>query len=132
MSNELITPDVRSRARGCLLGQVAGDSLGALVEFREPADIAAQYPHGVRELADGGRWELLAGQPTDDSELALALARSLVECRGFDDEAVARAYVRWLKSEPFSIGGTIRRALSEAAGASSDVAVAVRRAAGRD
>src|SRR5690349_12718602 len=106
MSSKAISPEVLSRARGCLLGQVAGDSLGALVEFRQPADIAGEYPQGVRELADGGRWELLAGQPTDDSELAQALARTLVECRGFDDEAVARAYVRWLQSEPFSVGGT--------------------------
>jgi ADP-ribosylglycohydrolase len=42
------------RAQGCLLGQLAGDSLGSLVEFRAPDDIRREYPKGVREFADGG------------------------------------------------------------------------------
>ena len=56
------------RARGCLLGQLAGDALGSLVEFRRPEDIRREYPNGVRELADGA-WNTIAGQPTDDSEM---------------------------------------------------------------
>jgi len=63
------------RAAGCLLGQIAGDSVGSLVEFRTPDDIARQYPDGVRDLADGGTWKTIAGQPTGDSELALSHAR---------------------------------------------------------
>ena len=43
-----------SRAQGCLLGQLAGDSLGGLVEFCTPEAILKEYPDGVRELADGG------------------------------------------------------------------------------
>ena len=39
-------------------------------------DRAAPIPRGVRELADGGVYHTIAGQPTDDSEMALALARS--------------------------------------------------------
>jgi ADP-ribosyl-[dinitrogen reductase] hydrolase len=108
--------DILARARGCLLGQVAGDSLGGLVEFRAAPVIRAQYPNDVRELADGGHWRTIAGQPTDDSELALALARSLVEHGRFDDDAVAAAYGRWYASEPFDCGNTVARALSVAAG----------------
>ncbi len=52
---------VLSRAQGCLLGQVAGDSLGSLVEFEDAARIAARYPDGPRELHDGGTWTTLAG-----------------------------------------------------------------------
>ena len=54
------------RALGCFLGQVAGDSLGSLAEFRSPEEIRAAWPDGVRRLADGGAWGTLAGQPTDD------------------------------------------------------------------
>lgn len=68
-----------SRAQGCLLGQVAGDALGSLVEFQSPEEIRRTYPSGVRDLMDGGTWNTLAGQPTDDSEMALMLARSLVK-----------------------------------------------------
>ena len=66
-----VEPDTLSRAQGCLLGQLAGDSLGSLVEFQSPKDIRRKYPDGVRELADGGTWWTIAGRPTDDS-VALA------------------------------------------------------------
>ena len=100
------------RAAGCLLGQLAGDSLGSLVEFETPRSIRAKYPDGVRELADGGTHDTLAGQPTDDSEMALTLARSLVELERFDREAVKRGYVAWLHSDPFDCGNTIRAGLN--------------------
>lgn len=78
-----VYPDENSttlaRARGCLLGQLAGDALGSLVEFQSPEEIHRSYPEGVRELADGGTWNTIAGQPTDDSEMALLLARMLTE-----------------------------------------------------
>jgi len=63
------------QAQGCLLCQLAGDALGSLVEFQSPDEIRRGYPDGVRELADGGTWNTIAGQPTDDSEMALILAR---------------------------------------------------------
>jgi ADP-ribosyl-[dinitrogen reductase] hydrolase len=94
------------------MGQVAGDSLGSLVEFKSAASIERQYPGGPRLLADGGTWKTLAGQPTDDSELALALARELVSCGGYDEQKVKDAYSRWFASGPFDVGGTIAAALS--------------------
>jgi ADP-ribosyl-[dinitrogen reductase] hydrolase len=106
------TPEMVSRAQGCLLGQLAGDALGSLVEFRSPADIRRQYPDGVRELADGGTWDTLAGQPTDDSEMALALARSLVRDGRYAAKAARAAYVDWLHSDPFDVGNTVSAGLS--------------------
>jgi len=50
-----------SRAQGCLLGQLAGDALGSLVEFESPLQIQRKYPHGIRELADGGTWDTIVG-----------------------------------------------------------------------
>jgi ADP-ribosylglycohydrolase len=102
---------VLARAQGCLLGQLAGDALGSLVEFQRPEDIRLAYPAGVRELADGGTWNTIAGQPTDDSEMALSLARTLVERGRYDPEEARKAYVFWLESGPFDCGGTIFRGL---------------------
>ncbi len=99
------------RAAGCLLGQVIGDSLGALVEFKTAAQIAQAYPQGVRELADGGVFHTMAGQPTDDSEMAIALARSLVRQGAFNKEAVLEAYRTWLQSRPVDVGTTTERGL---------------------
>jgi ADP-ribosylglycohydrolase len=98
-----------------LLGQLAGDSLGSLVEFRPPSSIAQEYPLGCRDLADGGTWRILAGQPTDDSELALLLARCLVHHGRPDPAAALDAYVHWYDSGPFDVGNTIGQALSVAA-----------------
>lgn len=123
------------RARGAVFGQLAGDSLGSLVEFRTPADIRAAYPRGVRELASGGRWGTLAGQPTDDSELALALARALAGRSAYSARAAAEAYAEWFRSGPFDIGSATTRALAPAARATArnaDVAGAAREAADRD
>ncbi len=100
-----------SRAQGCLLGQLSGDSLGSLVEFRSAEQVRRQYPEGVRELADGGTWNTIAGQPTDDSEMALALARMIVGRGSYDPEAARRVYFDWLDSCPFDCGNTIRSGL---------------------
>ncbi|GMV43509.1 MAG: hypothetical protein AMXMBFR64_52250 [Myxococcales bacterium] len=124
---------VLSRAQGCLLGLVAGDALGGLVEFKTAATIAALWSEGPRDLIDGGHWNTLGGQPTDDSEMALCLARALV-ASGLDEEAIARAYAWWYRSPPYDMGGTTATALEPAARAldrGAAVADAARRAASR-
>jgi ADP-ribosylglycohydrolase/fructose-1,6-bisphosphatase/inositol monophosphatase family enzyme len=112
-------PGLLARAQGCLLGQVAGDNLGALVEFASPDEIRAAHGDGPRRLLDGGRWDLLAGQPTDDSEMALTLARTLVATGGFEARRVGESYRRWLASSPFDVGHTTRAALTGAPDAAS-------------
>ena len=102
-----------ARAQGCLLGQVAGDSLGGLVEHDTAEEVCRGHADGPRRLVDGGRWDVLAGQPTDDSEMALALARSIVAQGAFEREAAADAYRAWLRSSPFDVGGTVAAALRD-------------------
>ncbi|MCC6142304.1 MAG: ADP-ribosylglycohydrolase family protein [Candidatus Hydrogenedentes bacterium] len=99
------------RAQGCLLGQLAGDALGGLVEFQSAAAIRKSYPNGVRQLADGGTWNTIAGQPTDDSEMALLLARRLVEEGNYRPASAQEAYRFWLDSSPFDCGGTVSSGL---------------------
>jgi len=101
------------RAQGCLLGQLAGDNLGALVEFAAASEIEARHADGPRRLVDGGVWNILAGQPTDDSEMALALARSIISEGHFAREAALEAYRAWLRSRPFDVGGTVGAALRD-------------------
>ena len=100
-----------ARAQGCLLGQLIGDGLGSLVEFRSAAEIARDYPDGVRYLAEGGTWNTIAGQPTDDGELALTLARTIARLGRYDAAAVFDAYRAWMLSRPFDIGATTERGL---------------------
>lgn len=100
-----------SRAQGCLLGQLSGDALGSLVEFLSPEEIRRSYPNGVRDLADGGTWNTIAGQPTDDSEMALLLARMLAKSGSYDPVAARKQYQYWLSSDPFDCGMTISAGL---------------------
>ncbi len=101
-----------ARARGCLLGQLIGDALGSQVEFLDPVTIRERHPDGVRVFFPSPVWRSLPGQPTDDSEMALALARTLVGRGGFDADAVRAAYVAWLRSVPFDVGRTVGMGLS--------------------
>jgi ADP-ribosylglycohydrolase/fructose-1,6-bisphosphatase/inositol monophosphatase family enzyme len=132
------------RAQGCMLGQLAGDALGALAEFQSPSSSAQAHPEGgPRELREGGPHRIMAGQPTDDSELALLLARTLVAREGFDQEAVARAYAGWYHGwthaeepnacahdwcQPFDVGNTTRQALGAISAEDAEAGRAAERA----
>jgi ADP-ribosyl-[dinitrogen reductase] hydrolase len=100
-----------ARAQGVLLGQVIGDSLGSRVELKPAAEIESLFPRGVRELGDGGVYHTMAGQPTDDSEMALALARAIVRDGKYDAQKVLDAYRGWLTSRPVDVGITTERGL---------------------
>lgn len=75
--------DITERFRGSLLGLALGDALGAPFEGGLPERVA---------------WKLLGlGSPgvlryTDDAEMALGCAESLVSCGGFDAEHLARTW----------------------------------------
>ncbi|MDQ7825699.1 MAG: inositol monophosphatase family protein [Candidatus Eremiobacteraeota bacterium] len=118
-------PGILARAQGCLLGQLAGDSLGSLVEFMSPEDIRDAYPQGVRVLHNGGTFHTIAGQPTDDSEMALMLARTLVKRGTYDPDETAKAYVYWHDSGPFDMGTTTRWALSALKSSTGEKALSV-------
>lgn len=122
----------RARAIGCWYGQLTGDALGSLVEWKTPAEIQAAYPEGVRDMHDGGTFDTLAGQPTDDSEMALALSWSLLDEGDYVEESAARHYLRWYESDPFDIGSTVEVAVKAGQHAyqnDEEVAPAMRRGA---
>lgn len=103
---------VLTRAQGALLGQLAGDSLGGQVEFSSAQTIRERHPEGLHAMADGGYWGTIAGQPTDDSEMALMLARTVVRDGMMTRERVRRSYLGWLESGPFDVGVTTQMGLT--------------------
>ena len=83
-----VDAETLSRAQGCLLGQLAGDSLGSLVEFQLLQKIpmkASTWCSG--NLWDGGTWSI-PGQLEYHSEMALMLARMLIKQRRYDAEGI--------------------------------------------
>lgn len=101
---------LHDRAAGCLLGLACGDALGGAVEFRDRADLDRSFPHGVREILGGGPHRLERGEYTDDTSLALAIARACT-ADGIDLDAVAANFVAWLRSNPKDIGIATAQAL---------------------
>ena len=93
-------PDVRDRARGALLGLAAGDALGTTLEFR-PRD--TYPPHAG--ITGGGPFRLQAGQWTDDTSMALALADSLVAHPAFDPDDLMRRFLSWWRDGAYSCTG---------------------------
>ena len=104
----------QDRALGALLGLAVGDALGGPVE-----GVAADSLDGSkREMTGGGASELRPGQTTGDTAMAVALARSLVELGGYDEDAVLRAYVEWYRSDPPGITEHMRQVLGGIEGGS--------------
>lgn len=102
------------RRRGSLIGLAVGDALGAAVEFMPPGSFAP-----VAVYRSGGPHGLDAGEWTDDTSMALALADSIVTA-GWDLNDQAERYLKWWKSGEYSVNGrcfdigiTTRTALSK-------------------
>jgi len=104
---------LRERYRGALLGLAVGDAVGTTVEFSPPGTFTP-----ISDMTGGGPFRLRPGEWTDDTSMALCLAESLIERRGFDAADQMRRYVRWrshghLSSNGrcFDIGNTVAGAL---------------------
>ena len=104
---------------GALLGLAVGDALGTTYEFQRleqpPYPRLAVGP--AIDVVGRGPFGLQAGVITDDTQMAVCLARSLVECRGLDVEDVARRYVEWAQ-HAFDVGNQTADALQRIRGGS--------------
>jgi ADP-ribosyl-[dinitrogen reductase] hydrolase len=94
---------VPDAAAGAFLGLACGDALGRPVEFQSSTEIATR--HGtVDEMLSHGTHNQPAGTVTDDTDLALCIARSLVEQEAFDGQDIAERFSDWYDNGPFDIG----------------------------
>lgn len=89
----------KSRIRGCLFGGAIGDAMGACFEgvtninsFEIPNDLFV----------------------TDDTQLTLATAESIIESNSVNPESVAASFVRWFRERRITgIGSSTLKALTE-------------------
>lgn len=102
------TAALRDRIRGCAVGAALGDALGMPLEFGPPRPPNAL----VRRMLPG---RLPAGTFTDDTEMALALAESLLAKRPLDPVDLAQRFVDWYRTGPDDIGHHTRSVLSRIA-----------------
>jgi ADP-ribosyl-[dinitrogen reductase] hydrolase len=90
---------IKSKFIGCMLGVAIGDALGKQNEGLTRSDIlrcSLITDYGKAKAGCPGD-KLEAGQYTDDTEQMLVLARSLIECRGFDPADFSKRLAKWGK-----------------------------------
>jgi len=101
------------RQKGSLLGLAIGDAMGAPVEFMKRGTFEP-----VTVYRSGGKFRLKAGEWTDDTAMALCLAKSLLESEGFDPLDQMNKYTTWMyegymscTGKPIGLGKTCQRSL---------------------
>ena len=96
-----------------MIGMFVGDALGAQVEFKSKERIRSYFEEkGDFDMFDGGTFNLVKGQVTDDSEMANALIRSFEEMKdGYDASIAKKWYRKWISASPFDYGITTSNAL---------------------
>ena len=104
---------IRDRAIGAFLGLAVGDAVGTTLEFK------SRDAQRVEDMLGGGPFSLAAGEWTDDTTMALALAESLADCGALDCRDLMDRFVRWMRKGEYSctghcfdIGNTTRAALT--------------------
>ncbi|MGW0895683.1 ADP-ribosylglycohydrolase family protein [Streptomyces goshikiensis] len=86
------------RAVGAVLGSAVGDALGAPYEFGPAGELTARGA----EMRGGGGWD--PGEATDDTQMAVLLGESLLECGGLELPDVFERFRRWAAGAPKDIG----------------------------
>jgi poly(ADP-ribose) glycohydrolase ARH3 len=81
-------PTLAEKFAGCLLGLAVGDAVGARFEGQDPAWIAKRFPTVSAFIEDRA---LLTY--TDDTQMAIGVAETLVECSAIKQEELCRAFV---------------------------------------
>ncbi|MCJ2122083.1 ADP-ribosylglycohydrolase family protein [Methylobacterium sp. J-077] len=104
---------IRDRAIGAFIGLAVGDAIGTTLEFETRDTKPAVY-----DMVGGGPFDLLPGQWTDDTSMALCLADSLIAYDRLNEHDLMERFCRWYNAGEnsstgtcFDIGITTRNAL---------------------
>ncbi|MFJ9627484.1 ADP-ribosylglycohydrolase family protein [Streptomyces sp. NPDC101175] len=92
------------RAVGTVLGSAVGDALGAPFEFGPEGAFSTRFPApgDGGEMCGGGGWD--PGEATDDTQMAVLVAESLLECGGLRLPDMFGRFRRWATADPKDIG----------------------------
>lgn len=94
------------RVAGALVGSVVGDALGAPFEFGPAGAFSRRFPCAARgvatEMCGGGPWE--PGEWTDDTQMALLVALSLLARDGLDEPDLFSRFQAWVAAGPKDVG----------------------------
>jgi ADP-ribosyl-[dinitrogen reductase] hydrolase len=102
------------RTIGMILGAAVGDALGAPFEFEPGGRYRRRFPvpvlGGTGEMIGGGGFQWAPGEFTDDTQMAMALAESMLAAGAYDADTVWTWFRAWAATAN-DIGNTTRAAL---------------------
>jgi ADP-ribosyl-[dinitrogen reductase] hydrolase len=105
------------RVVGVIVGAAVGDALGAPFEFAPGGTFSARLParraDGAGDMIGGGAFGWGPGEFTDDTQMALALASSLLARSGYDPDDLWSRWRTWARTSR-DVGATTREALDHA------------------
>lgn len=109
------TASIANRYKGLLIGLAIGDTLGMPIEFKAIGEFEP-----LMKPEAGGVFDLPIGYWTDDTSMALCLADSLIEKKGYDSYDVMDKYNAWFtygyrssNGICFDIGSQVKASLVE-------------------
>lgn len=102
------------KIQGMFMGAFLGDALGVPHEFRCNANIpyTGKLEHkGFHISKFQGKRELEVGQVSDDTEMSLALLRTIIKDGDYNKDNVIMAYIAWANSGTWMMGKNTRELL---------------------
>jgi ADP-ribosyl-[dinitrogen reductase] hydrolase len=110
-----LVADERDRASGVIVGAAVGDALGAPFEFLPAGAYDDRFPapvlDGMAEMVGGGSFGWEPGEFTDDTQMGVALALTLLDRGGYDPDAIWAAWRTWCDTAA-DVGITTSEALA--------------------
>jgi ADP-ribosyl-[dinitrogen reductase] hydrolase len=86
----------QDRIAGCLVGLAIGDALGAPLEFLNRREVRKRYPNGLRDFIASRLWK--KGEYTDDTQMALLVAESLLDKGDLQSSDLAQRFQHWART----------------------------------
>ncbi len=105
-----------NKIKGLIFGQAIGDALGLGTEFLSKDQIAQYYPNGyhfydqIIQDKHRSRWE--KGSWTDDTDMFLCIANSLIAKGQVDELDIASRFKHWMDTSGMGLGLTTYRVMS--------------------
>jgi ADP-ribosyl-[dinitrogen reductase] hydrolase len=100
----------RQRAVGSLVGAAVGDALGAPFEFGPAGAFSRRFPSPAlgssTEMVGGGGFGWEPGEWTDDTQMAMCVAASLLDRGDLDLADVFARFRAWYEAHPPDVGNT--------------------------
>lgn len=106
---------MRQRALGAIIGSAVGDALGAPFEFGPAGAYSTRFPSpvigGAGEMTGGGTFGWKPGEFTDDTQMAVIQAESLLDHGGLDEADLFGRFRIW-SADAADVGNQTRAVLA--------------------